>query len=261
VSPREHILRTEAIVLRRRNWGEADRILTLFSAQRGKFRAKAVGIRKPRSRKAGHLELFMRSMLLVAHGRELDIITQAETLEAYRPLRDDLLRSAAASYVAEMIDRFSPDEAGSPAAFALLDQTLQALCVAPTPQLVLRHFDLSLLEIMGYRPQLHMCVVGRETIEAQDQFFNPGLGGVVCPRCASRTALCSPLSLSALKVMRHMQREPLEAVIGLTVRPAVMSEVERTLREYTQFHLERPIRSAEFLREVAQEPPTGGAGP
>jgi hypothetical protein len=140
VSPREHVLRTEAIVLRRRNWGEADRILTLFSAQRGKFRAKAVGIRKPRSRKAGHLELFMRSMLLVARGRELDIVTQAETLEAYRPLRDDLLRSAAASYVAEMIDRFSPDESGSPAAFALLDQTLQALCSAPVPQLV-RHFD------------------------------------------------------------------------------------------------------------------------
>jgi hypothetical protein len=61
--------------------------------------------------------------------------------------------------------------------------------------------------------------------------------------------------------MRHLQREPLEAVIQLAVRPAVMSEVERTLREYTQFHLERPIRSAEFLREVAQEPPPSGARP
>jgi len=255
VSPREHVLRTEAIVLRRRNWGEADRILTLFSAQRGRFRAKAVGIRKPRSRKAGHLELFMRSLLLIARGRELDIVTQAETIEAYRPLRDDLLRSAAASYVAELLDRFSPDEAGSPAAFQLLCDTLEALCTAPVPDLVLRYYDLRLLEIMGYRPQLHRCVVDEATIRAEDQSFNPGLGGVVCPRCATRTAQCVPLSLSALKVMRHLQRETLAAVIDLAVRPAVMDEVEHLLRDYSQFHLERPIRSADFLHEVAQHHP------
>jgi DNA repair protein RecO (recombination protein O) len=255
VSPRERVVRTEAIVLRRRSWGEADRILTLFSPQRGKFRAKAVGIRKPRSRKAGHLELFMRSMLLVAHGRELDIITQAETLAAYRPLRDDLLRSAAASYAVEMLDRFSPDEAGSPAAYALLCQTLEQLCEASPPDVVLRYYDLRLLEIMGYRRQLHSCVVGKETIVAEDQLFNPGLGGVVCPRCARSTPDCLPLSLPALKVMRHLQREALAAVVELTIRPAVLSEVEKILREYTQYHLERPIRSADFLREVAQHHP------
>jgi DNA repair protein RecO (recombination protein O) len=255
VSPRERVVRTEAIVLRRRSWGEADRILTLFSPERGKFRAKAVGIRKPRSRKAGHLELFMRSMLLVAHGRELDIITQAETLAAYRPLRDDLLRSAAASYAVEMLDRFAPDEAGSPAAYALLCQTLEQLCKASLPDVVLRYYDLRLLEIMGYRPQLHTCVVGKETIVAEEQHFNPGLGGVVCPRCAKVTLDCLPFSLPALKVMRHLQRETLAAVVELTIRPAVLSEVEKILRNYTEYHLERPIRSADFLHEVRQHHP------
>jgi len=251
VSPREHVVRTEAIVLRRRSWGEADRILTLFSPQRGKFRAKAVGIRKPRSRKAGHLELFMRSMLLVAHGRELDIITQAETLAAYRPLRDDLLRSAAASYVVEMLDRFSPDEAGGPAAYALLCETLERLCVVPAPDVVLRFYDLRLLEIMGYRPQLHTCVVGTETIVAEDQHFNPGLGGVVCPRCAKLTLECLPLSLPALKVMRHLQRSPLVGVLGLRLAVPLQREVERLMHATVSAVLERELRSRDFLDEVA----------
>src|SRR5215472_14024187 len=94
VRGRERTYRTEAIVLRRKDIGEADRILTLFTPQLGKVRAVAKGIRKPRSRKAGHLELFTCTRLLLAVGRDLDIITQAEGLEPYRPLRDDLLRGA-----------------------------------------------------------------------------------------------------------------------------------------------------------------------
>ncbi|MBI4630353.1 MAG: DNA repair protein RecO [Chloroflexi bacterium] len=89
---RERTFRTEAIVLRRKDFGEADRILTLFTPELGKIRAVAKGIRKPASRKAGHLELYTRSRLLVAKGRDMDIVTQAETVESYRPLREDLLR-------------------------------------------------------------------------------------------------------------------------------------------------------------------------
>ncbi len=138
-------------------------------------------------------------------------------------------------------------------------RTLEQLCEASPPDVVLRYYDLRLLEIMGYRPQLHSCVVGKETIVAEEQFFNPGLGGVVCPRCAKVTPDCLPLSLPALKVMRHLQREALAAVVELTIRPAVLSEVERILREYTQYHLERPIRSADFLREVAQHHPASSS--
>jgi len=239
--------------------GEADRLLTVMTRDRGKVTLLAKGVRRPASRKAGHIEPFTHVQLLVARGKSLDLVTQAETVAAYRPLRDDLLRSAAASYVVEMLDRFSPDEAGGPAAYALLCETLARLCVVPAPDVVLRYYDLRLLEIMGYRPQLHTCVVGKETIVAEDQHFNPGLGGVVCPRCAKLTPECLPLSLPALKVMRHVQREALAAVVDLTIRPGVLIEVEMLLRQYTQFHLEQPIRSADFLHEVAQHHPASRA--
>src|SRR4030042_7063768 len=125
---RERTYQTEAVILRRRNWGEADRILTLFTPQRGKVRVRAAGVRKPGSRKAGHLELFHRANLFLAKGRDFDIITQAETVEAFARLREDLVRSAAASYIVELLDRLSPEESENATAYRLIIRTLEELC-------------------------------------------------------------------------------------------------------------------------------------
>src|SRR5512136_3161070 len=102
--------RVEAIVLRHSDWGEADRLLWLFTRELGKLKAVAKGIRKPRSRKAGHLEPFTRVELLLAQGRDLFIITQAEAKDAYLALREDLVRVGYASYVIELLDRFTFEE-------------------------------------------------------------------------------------------------------------------------------------------------------
>ncbi|MGA2111418.1 MAG: DNA repair protein RecO [Anaerolineales bacterium] len=248
---RERVYRTEAIVLRRRNWGEADRILTLFSPLRGKFRAKAVGVRKPRSRKAGHLEPFTRTMILLARGRELDIITQAETVESFRAVQEDLIRLAAATYAADLLDRFSPEEVENRGAYDLLGSTLEALCRAPAVDPVLRYYDLHLLDVLGYRPQLNSCTVGQERILPQDQFFSPFRGGIVCPACAASVPDAQPLSLGALRVLRHLQRENLGAVENLRLSPKVAAEVEGTLQGYILQLLERPLKSPPFLHEVS----------
>src|SRR5438045_4093476 len=101
------VYRCEAVVLRQRRLGEADRILTLYTPQLGKVEAVAKGVRKQTSRKAGHLEPLTLSSLLIASGRNLDIITQAETVESFLPLREDLTRLSRGMYVAELVDRFS----------------------------------------------------------------------------------------------------------------------------------------------------------
>lgn len=95
----EHTFRSEAVVLRHNNWGEADRILVLFTREGGKLRAIAKGVRKIRSRKAGHLEPFTRVTLFFARGRDMPMITQAETVDAYQPLRENLVRTGYAAYV------------------------------------------------------------------------------------------------------------------------------------------------------------------
>src|SRR5512136_2086531 len=100
----ERSFRVEAVILRHADWGEADRLLSLYSRERGKLRAVAKGARRIRSRKAGHLEPFTRVSLQMAKGRDLLIVTQAETLDAHLPLRESLLKTGHASYVAELLD-------------------------------------------------------------------------------------------------------------------------------------------------------------
>jgi DNA repair protein RecO (recombination protein O) len=255
---RERTYQTEAVILRRRNWGEADRILTLFTPQRGKIRVRAAGVRKPASRKAGHLELFGRANLYLARGRDFDIVTQAESIEAYPLLREDLVRSAAASYAVELLDRLSPEESENAAAYRLIVRILGALNGGGEPALILRCYDLKLLESSGYRPELVQCTVGGEAIQPENQFFSPARGGAVCPRCADRAEGRIPVTLAALRVLRHIQRSPLEDALRLTVRQSTLDELEGVLQRYIQYLLESPMRSRQFLSEVSQPREEGG---
>jgi DNA repair protein RecO (recombination protein O) len=255
---RERTYQIEAVILRRRNWGEADRILTLFTPQRGKIRVRAVGVRKPASRKAGHLELFSRTKLFLAKGRTFDIITQAELIDAFPRLREDLVRSAAASYAVELLDRLSPEESENIAAHRLIVRLLEELDAGGEPERALRCYDIKLLECSGYRPELAQCTVGGEPIRAEDQFFSPERGGAVCPRCAGRTEGRFPVTMAALRVLRHIQRSPLEKALQLAVRKSTLAELEGVLRRYIQYLLEAPLHSQKYFAEVSQPRPDGG---
>src|SRR5512147_1750518 len=135
-------LHTEVVVLRHTDWGEADRLLSLFTREAGKLRAVAKGARKIRSRKAGHLEPFTRVKLLLAHGRDFWIVTQAETVEAYLPLREDLLRTAYGSYVLELLDRFTFDEGENRSLYQLLIDTLDRVTTLPDPYIAIRYYEI-----------------------------------------------------------------------------------------------------------------------
>src|SRR5918997_442218 len=153
-SMRSRVYRTEAIVLRRSDFSEADRILTLYTPRFGKRRVIAKGVRKTTSRLAGHIELFTRVSLMLAEGRNLDIVTQAEIVAPYRALREDLERISYAYYVAELLDKLTTDEEGQSPAYGLLVETLDGLDQSFQPEGVVRRFELRLLAILGYRPYL-----------------------------------------------------------------------------------------------------------
>lgn len=247
---RERTFRTEAIVLRRKDFGEADRLLTLFTPDAGKIQAIAKGVRKLKSRKAGHLELYTRANLLLARGRDMDIITQAETVEAYRPLREELLRSTYGSYCVELLDKFTPDGAENKPLYELLAQALGWLAEARDLALTTRYYELQLLGMAGYQPELFRCVIKGEMIKAEDQFFDPGEGGVLCPRCGDGHPGAFPISLNALKVLRFMQTNSYASLRDLKLGAGVQAEVERLTQHAITYYLERQLKSVEFLKQV-----------
>lgn len=245
-----HTLSVEAIVLRHSDWAEADRLLVLYTREAGKLRAVAKGARKLRSRKAGHLEPFTRVRLLLAHGRDFWIVTQAETVEAYLPLREDLLRTAYGAYVIELLDRFTYDEGENRALYALAADTLARVNSEADPFLAVRYFEIRLLDLTGFRPELFKCVICGEVIRPENQFFDVLQGGVICPRCAPRFTGARELSMEALKYLRHLQRSAYSEAMRANPGAGERAEMESLLRYYLTYLLERRLNSPEFLEEV-----------
>ena len=244
--------RAEAVVLRHANWGEADRILTLYTREQGKLRAIAKGARKIRSRKAGHLEPFTHITLQLARSRELAIVTQVETIDSYLPLRDDLTRTGYASYVMELLDRFTYEqEGGNPSLYKLLVDTLARLCGTAEVWAVVRYYEMRLLDFLGFRPQLFECANCRNPIQAVDQYFSPLAGGVICPNCGGGLPGLWPVSVEVLKYLRHFQRSNYNEAARARVAPALQKEVETLMQAYFTYLLERGLNTPGFMRRVS----------
>lgn len=247
---RERSFRVDAIVLRHNDWGEADRLLVLFTREMGKLRVVAKGVRKLHSRKAGHLEPLTRVSLLLARGRDLLIVTQAETLAANSPLKEDLLLLGYASYVVELLDRFTFEEGENRPLYRLLADTLERLSAGREPAVVLRFYELRLLDLMGFRPQLFQCALCESEILAEDQFFSNENGGVLCPKCGLGTVGARPISLKALKYLRHYQRSSFSEAGRARIEAGVSREMEGIMQNYLTYLLERGLNSPTFIKRI-----------
>ncbi len=243
-------LRVEGIILRHREWGEADRLLTIYTRELGKIPAIAKGVRKPRSRKGGHLEPFMRSSLLVARGRTFYILTQAEAIDNYPNLREDLTLLSMASYLVELLDRFIYDEEENRALYRLLRDSLNRLNRGDDADLVSRYYEIRLLDQVGFRPQLFRCADCEQTIQPQDQFLSPQQGGALCPSCGARAGEARPISMQALKYLRHFQRSSYRDATRANIGSATEGELEALMYYYLTYILERRLNSPGFLQQV-----------
>ena len=254
---RPHMYRTEAVVLKRVDLGEADKIVTLYTPYLGKVRAVAKGVRRPLSRLGGHVELFTHSQMLLAKGRHLDIITQSQSLHSYLGMRDDLVRVAMACCAAELLDKLTEEGAGSYPIFELLLHTLDRLAAAEDPEIALRLFEIVLLGHAGYRPELHRCVGCKATVEPSGNFFSSAAGGILCPQCGPSEAAARAITPNAIKLLRLLQSGDYATAARLRLGEELRREVEGVLRGYIQFTLERELKSSAILRSLAPIPTNG----
>ncbi len=251
--PRPRAYKTEAIVLKHQPLGEADRLLTILTPSYGKLRVVAKGARRPKSKVAGHVEPLTRSALLLSQGQNLDVVSQAQAIESYPRLRSDLWLASCAMYLAELTDAFATEATEHYAVYQLLQTTLDWLEQGGPVGLVLRHYEVTLLGLVGYRPELHHCVECRRPIEPGQHVFSAPAGGIVCPACRGSVRQVRLLSLNALKVLRLLERGDRAAMERLRLSNELEGEVEQTLRQYVWYHLEREMKSAAFLDLLRRE--------
>lgn len=247
------VYKTEAIVLKRINLGEADKILTLYTPNLGKLSAIAKGVRRPKSKMGGHLELLTHCSLMLARGQNLDIITQSQTISSFLPLRSDLWRASLALYAVELVAQFTAEQVENYPVYKLLHDTLHRLCETDNGDLTLRYFELTLLTHLGYKPELHQCLGCKSPLEPTANFFSASSGGVLCPACGEKEPLSQPISLNALKVTRLLQQGDYQIASRVRMNEELSRELESLMRYYIRYLLEREVKSAAWLDRLRRE--------
>ena len=238
---------TEVVVIKRTKLGEADRILSLYTPEYGKIRAVAKGTRRPKSKLGGHVELLTHSTLLLARGRNLDIVTQAQTIESFMPLKTELRSMSCGLYITELLDSFTVEHDINRSLFHLLIDTLRQLTLVKNKEIVLRYFEIHLLDEIGYRPQLQKCSNCDNSLQPITNFFSASQGGVLCRSCSYEEPITVPISLNALKVLRLWQNCSYDSASKVNINPELALELERILREYIRHLLERQVKSTAWL--------------
>jgi DNA repair protein RecO (recombination protein O) len=248
-APRLYV--TDAIVLTRFDYGEADRIMTLFTPAHGKLKAIAKGVRRTKSRLGGSLEPLAELRVALARGRTFDVVTQVQVSHAWLRLRDSLESTATAWYLAELADRSMEERHEAEGLYALLRHAYELLDAGMAAGRVARWYEMHLADEMGVRPEVDRCVECDRMLEADERYrWVPPLGGVLCSRCPGPPADRAGLSLEALKLLKAYQRLDVEALAGLHLPAGVEAEVEQAMRDFLRVSLERDARSLPFLDEV-----------
>ena len=245
--------RCEGLTIRKASIGEADLVVTVFTAQRGKVRAVAKGARRSSSRLVGHLEPLTLARFSMAQGRELDIVSQAEVMDGFALAKSSLTTMTRALYVAELLDGFGPEHSPSPGLLHLAVNAIRALPDAVEPETPLRYFEFHLLRLTGMLPELYQCVECRTDVAPDAHRFSVNLGGVLCPSCSPPEAWVRPLSLRAMKVLRLMHRGSLANASAVGLNPALAAELRSILTGSVRYWLGKDVRSHSFLERLQAE--------
>lgn len=246
----------EGIILRTRGLGEADRIVTLFTKEKGKIEAVARGARRPRNRLVGVTQQFSYIKALVFTGKNLDQLSQAEIIKSFAPLRDELLKMAYATWWAELLDVFLPLNEVNSDVFLFLLAGLVVLERVPDPMLVSRAFELRLLKYLGYEPVLDRCV-GCQNAVGSFAGFAPSEGGLLCRSCAGASgAQLIPVRPAAVSFLRTLYQTDLRDLARRPVDPALGNELGHLLFTFIQLRAEKTLKSLSFLQSLlAWKPP------
>ncbi|HHY38215.1 MAG TPA: DNA repair protein RecO [Clostridia bacterium] len=259
--------RCEAVIIRVRDYGDADRFVTLYSRERGKVHAVARGARRSKSRFVG-VQPFVHGVFSLfstggGGGGGASSLSQFQILSSFRVLREDLDLMAGASYVAQVIDEITAAQDPNEEVFRLLLWSLGALEKSKgavfdvrgvrdgikadmgTLGAVLRVFEIKLLQYLGYQPHLDSCV---KCGSIPATFFHPASGGVLCERCGGLLGDAAPLSPGSVSIMKAVLNADLAKLGVLKMTSFQSSELRRPLEEYVSMVAGRPIRALEFLK-------------
>jgi DNA repair protein RecO (recombination protein O) len=241
----------EAVVLRKVDYGEADRILTLFTRERGKLPAIAKAVRRAKSRMSGQLDVFSHGQMQLAEGRRMDVVTQFQRITRSDGLAADLPRGAAAAVVVEVADKVLEERHPQPELFEVVIGALDHLSdPSVSARLELCDFLMRVLGELGYTPALIDCARCGKPIGESGLGFSPIAGGVICAACNASELPSPSISARSVKVLRVCAAGDRDLFFRLRLDEDDLAALEGALEAQLEHHLDRQLKSIDFARRV-----------
>ena len=245
----------EALVIASFPYKEADRIVTIFSRERGKLRVLAKGALKGKSSLRGFCQPPRHCRLALVQGRgSLDILTQGEMIEPFLGLHNALLPIAYSHYISELLNAGLPEGKVAEPVFYLALAAYSLLEFGNDPALALRFFQLRYLALLGFAPNLSLCVhCGRRTVGA-DFVLSPARGGLLCASCAMASESALPLlSPGTVKTMQILAEGDLRLLSNLRISAATHAQMGPAIENYLDYHLDYSAKARNFLQQLLAE--------
>ncbi|MEH6946677.1 DNA repair protein RecO [Bacillus sp. JJ634] len=238
----------EGIVIRRSDYGENNKVITIYTREFGKIGVMARGASKPNSRLASVTQLFCYGYFLVTPSTGLGSLQQGEMVDSMRFIREDLFATAYASYIIELLDRSVDDKKANPYLFELLYQTLHYINEEYDPEVLKFIFEMKMLPVNGIRPVLNQCAVCGET---EGVFaFSLREAGFICHRCFDKDSYHLKLSPAAVKLLRLFYYFDLSRLGNISIKPETKKELQTIIDAYYEEYSGLHLKSKRFLKQL-----------
>lgn len=244
-------LETSGVVIRQTKYSEYDKILTIFTKERGKIQAIAKGARRPKSKLMGSTDIFCYSDFLLYSGRNLYNVNQSDTIESFYSIREDIYKLSYAAFIVELVDASVLEEEQNELLFELLVKTLKTLSEKKTDfKKLLLAFELKYISFIGFKPQLSKCVKCQSDSTKYIR-FDIIEGGVVCDRCFTNNFNQLSVKSDIIEIMKNLLYSKLEDLDSVKVSSAQEDKIEEVLFAYITSHIEKKyFKSLEFLKTL-----------
>jgi DNA repair protein RecO (recombination protein O) len=245
--------KTSAIVIKTLDYGESDRILTFYTSDFGKIKGIAKGARRSRRRFSNALELFTLNRLIFFDKRESGLvrIEGCDIVNSFPAIREDVRKVAYGCYLVELVDEMTPEREAHPDLFNMLGAFLSILSEGEAEAQILRVFEIRLLSLLGYQPELHSCLRCKGRIEhGGTPHFSVKKGGLLCEGCSRGDSDLIPVSLGTAKILQAAMEMDLSKIHRLKFSRQALSESEGVLSTFVKHYINKDLKSKKFLESL-----------
>tara|TARA_B100001250_G_scaffold9060_1_gene7874 strand:+ start:35826 stop:36590 length:765 start_codon:yes stop_codon:yes gene_type:complete len=247
---RKRFIQTEAIALKVYDFGDADRIFVFLTPDQGLIKIVAKGIRKPKSKMGGHVDVLSKVNAYISLNDNLSNLSQVEIIENYKLIKDDLSLISIGFYLLELAEKFSVENDPNNDIYYHLAFTLDQLQKNTNNDLLMRWFELNLLSLSGFLPDLYSCQISGNTLLEGDHLFSSVNGGLVEKKFSTNTDNYVHVDKNSIKAMRFLINNGWDDIRTMKFQNKNLKKIKEVTKKYIQTITQSPLNSEKFLSSV-----------